>query len=149
MAIIRKFRPADASEVSNVIRKTLQISNLADYSKAQINFLCNYFKPTKINQLAKKRFVLVASVNNRIVATGSLEEDQLYTIFVSPLFQKQGIGKKLIKFLEKKAKINKIKALKLKSSLTGTKFYSKLGYESIKKLKSKIIGDQILMRKVI
>lgn len=145
--IIRKFRSEDALQVSRVIQKTMLVSNIADYSLDILQPLHDYFTPSKVTILASERYCLVAVYGEEIVGTGAFENGELKTIFVLPEYQSKGIGKQLIEQLEKKAKEEHVKIMKVPASISGIPFYEKLGYLKIKTFISKSAGQQTLMSK--
>ena len=144
---IRRFKSEDALAVSKVIRATLLTSNIADYSLDILQPLHDYFTPSKVEILATERYCLVAVYDKLIVATGAFEDGELKTIFVLPKFQGLGIGKQLIKQLEKRAKAENVETMKVPASISGVPFYEKLGYQKIKTFISKNAGQQTLMSK--
>ncbi|MEW6748089.1 MAG: GNAT family N-acetyltransferase [Candidatus Micrarchaeota archaeon] len=66
---------------------------------------------------------------------------------MNPRFHRRGAGKKLVSFLEHKARRRRVKTLKLSSSIVAQEFYKKLGYKRVRIIRRKIGGDGILMKK--
>jgi predicted N-acetyltransferase YhbS len=84
--LIRKFKPADAAAVSDVIRQTMRITNSQDYSMRILAPLVEYFSPENVLLLSKERICLVAEIENRVVGTFALEDSELCAFFVHPDF---------------------------------------------------------------
>jgi ribosomal protein S18 acetylase RimI-like enzyme len=144
---IRKFRPVDAAEVSEVICRALALINIKDYPEDNIKPLIVYFSPETILKLAQARHMLVATIDSKIVGTGSLYEDTIYSLFVDPDHITKGIGRKLMQKLEELAKNNHIALLKVPSSLTAIEFYIKLGFVKEKEILNPKSGRTIHMTK--
>lgn len=72
---------------------------------------------------------------NKISAVGSIgaywgkkDASSLFNIFVSPEYQGQGIGKRLIQLLEQDEYFKRAKRIEIPASITGLGFYQKMGY---------------------
>ena len=147
MFLVRKFEPKDAGAVSFVVRETMKESNSADYSFEILQPLIEYFSPEKILQLSRERFCLVAEADNQIVGTAALEDAELVTFFVLPVYQKKGIGGKLLEEIENFAVRGGIETICVNSSKTGQYFYEKSGYRRTGVEKIETAGRQIEMIK--
>ena len=126
---IRKFQNKDARKVSYVIAKTMRTNMSKDYSKGLIDAMIRNRQPKDIIKLSKKRDFYVAEQGDRILGVAALEEDDVHTMFVNPLYQGKGIGKKLIERVEILAKKRKIKKLSVKSTKGAEKFYQRMGFK--------------------
>jgi GNAT superfamily N-acetyltransferase len=147
MARIRRFRTEDAEEVSNLIRRTLIEVNSVDYPRAVITNQVHAFTVEKIRELAAHREVYVIAQDGELLGTASLEEDAIYTVFVLPTHQGRGIGTRLMKHLEKRARTQGHTAITLPSSTTACAFYEKLGYQAVREVYSDETGLNIIMEK--
>jgi len=123
---IRKFKSDDAAEVSKLICRSLTLVNSKDYSEENIRFMTEHFSAQTVAELAEKRYMLVALEDAKIVGTGSLCNDHVYTLFVDPDQQGKGIGKALMRELEALAVNKGIAVLRVPSSLTALRFYEHL-----------------------
>ncbi len=146
---IRKFKPGDAEGTSIVIQKTLLESNGEDYSISILKPLHDYFTPEKVTLLAEERHTLVAEIEDIIVGTAALEEDHIQTFFILPLFQKKGIGRKLLSAIEEAFLITEYNTLRVNASVTGASFYEKMGFKRQGSYTSEHAGLQFKMEKVI
>ena len=145
--LLREFQAKDAKAVSDVIRKTMRISNSRDYSPEILEPLIEYFSPEKVLLLSKERICLIAETENQIVGTAAIENVELCTFFVHPDFQGKGVGSLLLKEIEKIAVENKIEIIRFASSLTAVSFYEKMGYQKNGADKTETAGRQIGMEK--
>ena len=60
---------------------------------------------------------------------GSKTESILLTIFVSPDYHGQGIGRRIIEALEQDELYLRAKIIRVPSSITACKFYEKMGFQ--------------------
>ena len=118
--------------------------NIKDYSRAEMEHLSELYNSKKILALSGYAHMYVACIDNTIVCTGSIgpywgseTESSLFTIFVLPEYQGQGIGKKIVETLEKDEYFLRAKRIEIPASITACEFYLKMGYtykDSIKEL---------------
>ena len=133
---IRRFQPGDAHEVSDLIITTLRISNTRDYPPAMMEELILHMQPKDILQRASWTHLYVAEDAGRIIGCGAIgpywgkeDESSLFTIFVLPDYQGQGVGRKIVETLERDEFALRAKRIEIPASITGLPFYRKLGYD--------------------
>ena len=146
---IRRFKSKDAEKVSYLISKTLREINAKDYPLRIIENVESSYSPSKLIEKSKYRDVFVAEESDEILGTISIEGDVVFSVFIESNYQRKGIGKKMIEYIESNAKKKGIKTLKVSSSITSFEFYKKLGYKKIKSTIHKLLGETILMSKPI
>ena len=134
--LIRKFAETDAKEVSDLIIRTLMISNTKDYPAEMMLELTRRMQPEDILERARWTHFYVAEENNVIVGCGAIgpywdktDESSLFTIFVLPEYQGRGIGRRIVETLEKDEYALRAKRIEIPASITGLEFYKKLGYD--------------------
>jgi N-acetylglutamate synthase-like GNAT family acetyltransferase len=130
--LIRNAKNADAPAISRLIIGTLRVSNARDYSPEVINNVEQSFSPQAILQLLTQRQVLVATIDSHVVATASLDQDVVRSVFVEPACQGKGIGSQLMTSIQSIAKTNGLDLLRVPSSITAEGFYASLGFEKIR-----------------
>ena len=134
---IRRFVPADASDVQNIIHRGLREINNKDYPAARIDEYCDYFTVDKIRNQAETAHMYVAvSDDGRVVGTGTIAsfwgsetESILLTIYILPDLIGYGIGTAIIRALEKDEYALRAKRIEIPSSITAVNFYRKMGYD--------------------
>ncbi|MEH2489657.1 GNAT family N-acetyltransferase [Bradyrhizobium sp. AZCC 2230] len=129
------IRPAlddDAADISAVILRALRESNAKDYTDEIIARIEQSFGPDAVRALVAKRTVLVATIDNRVVGTASLDGSVVRTVFVAPDVQARGIGKLLMAEVEHIARSRNIPVLTVPSSVTAETFYARLGFKSVR-----------------
>ena len=133
---VRRFVPADAAEVQNIIHRGLREINGKDYPAKRIDEYCDYFSVEKIKSQAETAHMYVAvSDNGRVAGTGTIApfwgsetESILLTIYVLPDLIGQDIGTAIIQALEKDEYALRAKRIEIPSSVTAVNFYRKMGY---------------------
>lgn len=133
---IRRFHEQDAKEVSDLIRRTILISNTRDYPKELMEELVETETPEHVLERASWTHFYVAVDNGKIIGCGAIgpywakeDESSLFTIFVLPEFQGKGIGRAIIDTLENDEFFVRAKRIEIPASITGVPFYIKMGYQ--------------------
>ncbi len=134
---IRKAKPSDAKEISRLRIKTLTEVNIRTnpdyYSKKQVKDLIEQNTPKRISKKMKERDMFCITDKSKILGVIDLKKNEIGGLFVRGDYIKQGIGRKLIKFIEDYAKKKGIKKTVLYSSIYAENFYKRLGYKLIHK----------------
>ena len=132
---IRRFEEQDAKAVSELIRKTIRISNTKDYSVDLMEQLIETESPEHVLERASWTHFYVAEEQDNIIGCGAIgpywgreDESSLFTIFVLPEYQGKGIGRAIIDTLEKDEFFLRAKRIEIPASITGVPFYLKMGY---------------------
>ena len=133
--IIRRFAEADAQAVSDLIVRTLRVSNARDYPAAMLEELVTRMQPADILVRAGWTHFYVVEDGGAIVGCGAIgpywektDESSLFTIFVDPDWQGHGVGRRIIETLEQDEYALRAKRIEIPASITGLPFYLKLGY---------------------
>lgn len=134
--IIRRFTKNDAEKVSTLIIRTEKITNSKDYSEEWINALEKRAQSSDILERAAWTHFYVVEDNDTIIGCGAIgpywgseTESSLFNIFVSPEYQGNGIGRKIIKTLEQDEYFLRAKRVEVPASITAVNFYRKFGYD--------------------
>lgn len=130
--LIREAVNADAEAISRVVIAALRESNAVDYSPEIIADVQRSFSADAILQLLAQRKVFVATFDSVIVATASLDQDVVRSVFVDPRYQGQRIGKALMGLIQITAIDRGVKLLRVPSSITAEGFYSSLGFRTVR-----------------
>lgn len=144
---IRRFRADDADNVSHIIRRCLLEVNIKDYPREVIESMYDYFSSRNLVKISTRRRTYVFVQEDEIQGTGSLRGNNVRSVFVNPDFHNLGIGRELMKHLEKLVKRSGYRTIELFSSVTAFEFYRKLGYKKIRTVQDKNTGKNIVMRK--
>ncbi|RED18306.1 GNAT family N-acetyltransferase [Pontivivens insulae] len=142
----RKATVADVVPLSELIQRTIRVSNAGDYDQKSIDMLCSIFEPGPLTGRIENEAILLCFAGANLVGTVGLKGDYLRSLFVDPAFQGQGLGKLLTARIEEEARQRAISDLMLHASLTARDFYAALGYEFLE-VQSYPEGPFVLMRK--
>ncbi|WP_339547616.1 GNAT family N-acetyltransferase [Pseudomonas sp. RA_35y_Pfl2_P32] len=129
---VRRARAEDATAISQVVIAALRHSNAQDYPPAVIDQVVQHFSPAAILHFLTQRQVYVATLQQRVAATASLDQDVVRSVFVDPDHQGRGIGQQLMGVIHTAAADAGIEQLRVPSSLTAEGFYRRLGYEKVR-----------------
>ena len=134
MVRIRRFKEADAQAVSALIVETLRQSNSRDYPPEMIDEIADRMQSADILSRAGWTHFYVAEDGDDLVACGAIgpywgkeDESSLFTIFVHPSRQGQGIGRRIVETLEADEYALRARRIEVPASITGLPFYRKLG----------------------
>jgi len=132
---IRRIKNEDACKVSELIRRTIRISNTKDYPEDLMDQLIAIETPEHVLERASWTHFYVAEEGEDIIGCGAIgpfwgkeDESSLFTIFVDPDHQGKGIGRKIIETLEQDEFALRAKRIEIPASITGVPFYLKMGY---------------------
>jgi GNAT superfamily N-acetyltransferase len=136
---IRSALEDDADDISAVILRALRETNAKDYADEIIKRVEQSFSPSAVLELIRNRTVLVATADDRVVGTASLDGSVVRTVFVVPDAQAQGIGKLLMAEIDHIARARNIPSLTVPSSVSAEPFYARLGFRA---LRDSYYGDE-------
>jgi N-acetylglutamate synthase-like GNAT family acetyltransferase len=129
---VRAACAADAEDISRVILRALRETNAKDYSPDVIARVEQSFSPAALANLMSQRKVFVATIEQQIVGTASLDGKVVRTLFVTPEMQGHGVGKLLMAVVERTAREDGVEVLAVPSSVTAEQFYLKLGFKAVR-----------------
>lgn len=129
---VRLATDDDAEAISRVVIAALRASNAQDYPPQVITQVETSFTPSAVRALLARRTTFVGLDDNRVIATASLDDDVVRSVFVDPLHQGNGIGKTLMATIHCAAVAAGIGSLRVPSSITAQGFYEALGYRKIR-----------------
>lgn len=130
--LIRIATREDAIAISRVVIGALRETNARDYMPAIIEQVEQSFSPQAILRLLTQRQVYVATIDDHIVATASLDQDVVRSVFVNPSHQGQGIGQQVMAMIQSAAVSGGVKLLRVPSSITAEGFYASLGFKKVR-----------------
>lgn len=146
---IREYNSDDYEVCKRIIKdSTSQINE--EYSDEELEHLEEVIPDMVAGFAEKEGFnFYVAERNDEVMGVaGYHSKGEIAGVFIHPDHQREGIGEKLMKELERKASEEDIQKLEVSSSLTAEKFYEKLGFQKIKKKDSDIEGKDIPVYKM-
>ena len=94
MIIIREIEFRDFSEALRCIRKAVDVSNRPDYPEKIIRLQLNeHYIPSWMEKTVLDKYFVIAEIQDSIVGTGALKENEIRNIFVDPDHQRKSIGR--------------------------------------------------------
>lgn len=122
------------SQASQMIQRTMRISQKSIYKPELLEKCCHNFDLEKFSVKAKEVefFIALDTAAEKVVGIIGLKQNQLKTFFVDPDYQSKGIGRLLYNQLEQVARARNIKKLILFGSPLGEPVYRKFGFKKIK-----------------
>jgi len=127
-ATIREFQRADLPALKALVHKTIATCYPGHYCAEAVRFFVNYHNEEAILQDAEEGHTVVLDKASRILGTGTVVGAEIKRVFVDPMFQKQGFGRRIVQHLEEAAALAGAAAVKLDASLPSKAFYDRLGY---------------------
>lgn len=147
----------NVGEMLAIIRRCMNEVNRKDYAPREFEKYLSHFTAEWIAEIIKTRHYYEARHRGKIIACGGVSRDQsqenqsyFTAIFVNPDFHGQGVGRKLIEFLEKDEWCLRSSLIEIPSSKTACEFYRKCGYEyrNVPPIFSEEDGSTIMYKKV-
>ena len=124
---------------------SVEISNSPDYPPAIIDYqLHTHYTMDWLSKKMQSSYFIVVLIDNRVVGTGSLDGNEVTTVFVDPDHQQRGIGRTIMVELERYAKSQDIREIILNSSITALGFYKKLDYTLVEETIREYRGDKLI-----
>ncbi len=143
----RRFRDRDAPAVSELIIENLKTVNIRDYSEELMNTLAAYKTPEQVIESAGKSDAFVAVKRGNILGVAMLKGDKIVNMFVQTQAQGRGIGRSLMRRIEKLAKKMRIPKLVVDASITAVGFYTKCGYRIVREVNRSFCGiDNVIFK---
>ena len=125
---LRKMKKADLQSVYILVQNTLQVTYAAVYPPEAIEFFKNYHNQENILKDAASGYTIVAESDGQILGTGTLLGTNVRRVYIRPEHQRQGIGKLIVKELERKAQLLRLEKLDLSASLKSRSFWEAMGF---------------------
>ena len=133
---IRRFQNEDANGLADVIASTLRTTNIKDYSPEYIENDISFLRAENLIERSKWMNIYVVCDDKKIIGCGAIgpywgkeDESSIFTVFVLPEYQGNGIGRKIFETLEQDEYFLRAKRIEIPASITAVNFYRKMGYD--------------------
>jgi GNAT superfamily N-acetyltransferase len=130
---IIKSKKQDAKEISLLRINTNKKILSKYYSKKVIKYILNKNTPEYIIKKMKEGSMFCAWNDGKLVGTITLQGDKICGVYVKSNIIGKGIGTKMMDFIERLAKRNGIKTVRLYPSKFAMDFYKHRGYKITKR----------------
>ena len=133
MMQIRLFEPQDTEQIAWLFHNTVRKVNIKDYSQRQVIAWSPkniYFRDW---QICSSRYTYIAEQDNEILGFGELEPNgHIDCFYVHYRHQGRGVGSKIYRAIETKARELNLTCLFAEASITAKAFFISRGFEIIK-----------------
>lgn len=127
---MRTAKPEDVEILKRLIYKTIDACYSGIYPCEAIDYFKDYHNTENILKDILKGHCLILTCGREMIGTGTLLGSNARRVFIKPLYQKMGLGKKIMLGLEEKAVEEKVRIIDLDASLVAYPFYRTLGYQT-------------------
>jgi len=124
----RSFDVADAASVRRLIHHTIDCRYSGVYPPRAVRFFKEFHSLDSILRRHSAGEVLVAELDEDMVATGAIVGEEITGVFVHPEIQNRGVGRQLMDRLEGIARAGGHTSAQLSVSLPSRSFYENRGY---------------------
>lgn len=146
--VCRRARKGEGKEIARLIKKTVETVYPHYYPEDVAMFFCLYHTRERIEQAVLKKEVWVLTCGERIIGTGSAEENQITRFYVLPELQRKGYGNRLLKALESEI-FKTYDRVVSEVSLPSVFLYEKRGYSTVTHKQMALINDIVLVYEVM
>ena len=134
---IELIKESEIQETCEMVVRACKYSDFAKfYPQSSFDAVFEETNYEHIKQRAEYGHFYVAKENGKIIGCGgigaywgSLTESWIFTVFVHPDYQRKGVGRKIIEFLENDEYAKRANRIEIKAAMSAIPFYRKLGYE--------------------
>lgn len=129
---IELIKENEIQEICDMVVRACKYSDFAEFYPPQY-FYCTY---DEIKVKMENGHFFVVKDNGKMIGCGgiaayrdSLTESWIHTVFVDPDYQRNGVGRKIIEFLEADEYAKRANRIEIHAAISAIPFYRKLGYE--------------------
>ena len=140
---IRKARLNQTDEVNEIVSKTIKEIYLKYYSNEVVDFFLELHNRDNIINDISEGNTYVIGCEAAILGTGTINQNTISRVYITPNNQHEGIGTKLMDFLEKEI-IKNYSYVNIDASLPAAEFYRKRGYEFLRQAEHSVANGKLL-----
>jgi GNAT superfamily N-acetyltransferase len=130
LPLVRRFAPADSAALADLVREVTLADLAPEFGAAHARAICAGLGPADLAARARRRLILVAERDARIVGTASLDAERVCGVLVDADHRRSGIGRRLLAALEVVARARATARLTLEARAAAVGFYERLGWRS-------------------
>ncbi len=140
---IKKARLDQTDEIHEIVSKTIKEIYSKYYSNEVVDFFLELHNRDNIHNDISKDNTYVIGYGAAILGTGTINQNTISRVYITPNNQNEGIGTKLMDYLEKEI-IKNYSHVNVDVSLPATEFYRKRGYELLGQVEHSVANGKIL-----
>ena len=129
--VIHSIAEADMSAIQQLIYRTIDYSYSPVYPPQVLAFFRDFHSMDRISDRCRRGVVLKGVMDGGLAATGAFLDGEILGVFVSPDYQRHGLGRSIMLELEKAAGARGYAQVSLSVSLPSRQFYEGLGYRIV------------------
>lgn len=148
--LIRKANKEDIKEIEKIHKDCVKKINAKFYSSAIVQEWLKQISAENIKDQFKNSIWAVLLIKEKIVGfvQFSIRTKELFQINIKPSLNGRGYGKKMYEYIEKYFIKKRVKIISLNATLNAVKFYNKLGFKKVKRIKFKLNNEFLEMIKM-
>ena len=140
---IRKARLEQTDVISEIVSKTIKEVYSKYYSDEVVDFFLELHNRDNIHNDILKDNTYVIGCGDAIFGTGTMNQNTISRVYVTPNHQHEGIGTNLMDYLEKEI-IKNYSHVNIDASLPAAEFYRKRGYEFLRQEEYSVANGKLL-----
>ena len=140
---IRKARLEQTDVISEIVSKTIKEVYSKYYSDEVVDFFLELHNRDNIHNDILKDNTYVIGCGDAILGTGTMNQNTISRVYVTPNHQHEGIGTNLMDYLEKEI-IKNYSHVNIDASLPAAEFYRKRGYEFLGQEEYSVANGKLL-----
>ena len=140
---IKKARLDQTDEINEIVSKTIKEIYSKYYSNEVVNFFLELHNRDNIHNDILKGNTYVIGCGATIFGTGTINQNAISRVYITPNNQHGGMGTKLMDYLEEEI-IKNYSYVNIDASLPAAEFYRKRGYEFLRQAEHPVANDKLL-----
>ena len=128
---IKEARLDQTDEINEIVSETIKEIYSKYYSDEVVDFFLELHNRDNIHNDISEGNTYVIGCGASILGTGTMNQNAISRVYVTPNNQHEGIGTKLMDYLEKEI-IKNYSYVNIDVSLPAAEFYRKRGYEFLR-----------------
>lgn len=130
--IIREYNEKDLERLKFIVHTTVKDAYTGIYPEEAVEYFLNLHSKENMEKDIPKGCTFILESEGKIIASGSIVENEIKRVFVLPEHQGRGYGRKIMERIEKAALRNGVRRVELCASLPSKDFYLALGYRIVR-----------------
>lgn len=140
---IKKAQLEQTGEIHEIVSKTIKEIYSKYYSDEVVEFFLELHNCDNIHHDILEGNTYVIGCGAAIFGTGTMNQNAISRVYVTPNNQHEGIGTKLMDYLEKEI-IKNYSYVNIDASLPAAEFYRKRGYEFLRQAEYSVANGKLL-----
>ena len=141
--IIKKARPDQIDEIHEIVNKTIKEIYSKYYSNEVVDFFLKLHDRDNIQNDVSEGNTYVIGCGTTILGTGTIHQNVISKVYITPDNRHKEIGTELMDYLEKEI-IKNFSCVNTDVLLPATEFYCKRGYEFLRQAEHSVANGRLL-----